>query len=385
MSYLTSLANDGVFVSSVVVISGLLIGQIQYRGIKLGTSGTLFTGLLMGMAGFTVPESYFSWNLVIFVVSVGLLSSEDALEVFKRYGLRFIFLGVVATFVGALVTFLLVKALGGSSMDPLLLAGAYTGALTSSPGLGAALEATGSSPLVTIGYTVTYPFGVVAVVIFIQIAAALFRIDLKEEKARLEGVLSDYKKPPEDESRGSSKSFSLVSLALCITGGIMVGRIGVPLPFIGNFSLGTTGGALVVSLVFGALGRVGPLNMRMDKGILAALRSFSLAYFFATVGLQAGPQVAETFAEYGILLISIGFFAALISELVAFLVGRYLLHLNWILLAGAICGAMTSTPGLGAAIDATGSEDCGAGYGATYPFALLCMVLFTKLLVSTFR
>ena len=178
MSYLTSLANDGVFVSSVVVISGLLIGQIQYRGIKLGTSGTLFTGLLMGMAGFTVPESYFSWNLVIFVVSVGLLSSEDALEVFKRYGLRFIFLGVVATFVGALVTFLLVKVLGGSSMDPLLLAGAYTGALTSSPGLGAALEATGSSPLVTIGYTVTYPFGVVAVVIFIQIAAALFRIDL---------------------------------------------------------------------------------------------------------------------------------------------------------------------------------------------------------------
>ena len=235
------------------------------------------------------------------MVSVGLLSSEDALEVFKRYGLRFIFLGVVATFVGALVTFLLVKVLGGSSMDPLLLAGAYTGALTSSPGLGAALEATGSSPLVTIGYTVTYPFGVVAVVIFIQIAAALFRIDLKEEKARLEGVLSDYKKPPEDESRGSSKSFSLVSLALCITGGIMVGRIGVPLPFIGNFSLGTTGGALVVSLVFGALGRVGPLNMRMDKGILAALRSFSLAYFFATVGLQAGPQVAETFAEYGIL------------------------------------------------------------------------------------
>jgi putative transport protein len=45
---------------------------------------------------------------------------------------------------------------------------------------------------------------------------------------------------------------------------------------------------------------------------------------------------------------------------------------------------MTSTPGLGAAVEATGSEDSGAGYGATYPFALLCMVLFTKLLISTF-
>ncbi len=91
MNYLASLAKDGVFISSVVVISGLLIGQIQFRGIKLGTSGTLFTGLLMGLAGFSVPEAYFSWNLVIFVVSVGLLSSEDALEVFNRFGLKFIF------------------------------------------------------------------------------------------------------------------------------------------------------------------------------------------------------------------------------------------------------------------------------------------------------
>ncbi len=136
----------------------------------------------------------------------------------------------------------------------------------------------------------------------------------------------------------------------------MVGRINVPLPYIGQFSLGTTGGALVVSLFFGAMGRVGPLNMRMDKSILSTLRSLSLAYFFATVGLQAGPQVAETFAEYGLLLIGIGFFAAIFSETITFLVGRYVLRLNWILLAGAICGAMTSTPGLGAAIEATGAR-----------------------------
>ncbi len=384
MTYLVSLAKDGVFISSVVVISGLLIGQIQFRGIKLGTSGTLFTGLLMGMAGFSVPEAYFSWNLVIFVVAVGLLSSEDALEVFKRFGLKFIFLGLVATSVGALVTVLLVKTIGSFSIDPLLLAGAYTGALTSSPGLGAALEATNANALVTIGYTVTYPFGVIAVVLFIQLAGSIFRIDLEKEKSELHAILSDYRKPVAVDSRVSSVSFSLLSFAICITGGIMVGRIGVPLPYIGNFSLGTTGGALVVSLALGAMGKIGPITMRMDKGILSALRSLSLAYFFATVGLQAGPQVAETFADFGLLLICIGFFAALIAETVTFLVGRYLLRLNWILLAGAICGAMTSTPGLGAAIEATRSEDSGAGYGATYPFALLCMVLFTKLLISTF-
>ncbi len=55
-----------------------------------------------------------------------------------------------------------------------------------------------------------------------------------------------------------------------------------------------------------------------------------------------------------------------------YLFGRYILKLNWMLLAGALCGTMTSTPGLGAAVE--------AGYGAVYPVALLSMVLFTILL-----
>jgi putative transport protein len=63
-----------------------------------------------------------------------------------------------------------------------------------------------------------------------------------------------------------------------------------------------------------------------------------------------------------------------------FLVGRYLFKINWVMLSGAICGGMTSTPGLGAAIDAIGCDDPAAGYGAVYPFALLGMVVFSILL-----
>ena len=69
-----------------------------------------------------------------------------------------------------------------------------------------------------------------------------------------------------------------------------------------------------------------------------------------------------------------------VGIIVGFLVGRYLFHLNWIMLSGAICGGMTSTTGLGAATEAVGSDDPGAGYGATYPFALLGMVIFTIIL-----
>ncbi len=89
---------------------------------------------------------------------------------------------------------MLVKTIGSSSIEPLLLAGAYTGALTSSPGLGAALEATNANALVTIGYTVTYPFGVIAVVIFIQLAGKVFHIDLEKERSQLGEILSNYKK-----------------------------------------------------------------------------------------------------------------------------------------------------------------------------------------------
>jgi uncharacterized transporter YbjL len=63
-----------------------------------------------------------------------------------------------------------------------------------------------------------------------------------------------------------------------------------------------------------------------------------------------------------------------------YLVGRYIFKLNWIMLIGAICGGMTSTPGLGAAIEAVGSNEPAAGYVAIYPFALLGMVIFSIIL-----
>jgi len=66
--------------------------------------------------------------------------------------------------------------------------------------------------------------------------------------------------------------------------------------------------------------------------------------------------------------------------MIGFLLGRYVFKINWLMLSGAICGGMTSTPGLGAAIEAAGSDEPAAGYGATYPFALLGMVIFTIIL-----
>lgn len=380
MTTLTLVPKDPLLLLSLAVLTGYGLGRIRFGRISLGLSGALFTGLLLGMAGGTVPREYFTWNLLVFVVAVGLLASEEIVGAIRLYGWRFPLLSLVVTFTGA-ATILLCALLFGSSADPVLVAGAYTGALTSSPGLGAALEATGGNPLVVVGYTVAYPFGVIAVVLFVQLAPLLFGIDVASEKEDLR-ALRPQKERRED---GGSPAFALASFAFAMAAGSLVGSVKVPLPGLGPLSLGTTGGALVVALVAGALGRIGPLSFRMDDKILGALRSLSLAFFLAASGLMAGPQIVTALKEQGVALIVMATVAAVVAEGVGYLLGRRLWRMNWILLAGAICGAMTSTPGLGAAIDATGSEECAAGYGAAYPIAIVGMVLFTSLIPVVFE
>lgn len=370
------LPSDPLLLLSLAVVSGYALGRLRFGRISLGLSGALFTGLLFGMAGGSVPREYFSWNLLVFVVAVGLLASEDIVGAVRLYGWRFPLLSLAVTFAGALALFLSALFFG-RVVDPLLVVGTYTGALTSSPGLGAALEATGGNPLVVVGYTVAYPFGVVAVVLFVQLAPILFAIDVEEERRSLASLRrSRGLRAPAEGSVG----FSLVAFALSMALGSLVGAVKVPLPGLGSLSLGATGGALLVALAAGTLGRIGPLAFRMDPSILGAFRSLSLAFFLAASGLMAGPQIVAALSEHGLLLIAMGLFSALFAEAVGYLMGRRLWKMNWILLSGAICGAMTSTPGLGAAIDATGSEECAAGYGAAYPVAIVGMVLFTSLL-----
>ena len=374
------LLQNQILILSIAVVSGLLLGRLKFKSISLGTSGVLFTGLALGLLQLKISYELFNWNLMLFVVAVGLLSAEDIVLVVKKYGSKFVLLGLVVTGVGALCTYGMARLATG--VEPLLVAGTYTGALTSSPGLGAALEATGGNPLVTVGYTIAYPFGVLAVVLFVQLAPAIFRIDVKREREELAAIYRDfYGMDAKRDAIPESVPFSLLSFVACIVFGVLLGSFSVTV--MGSpVSLGSTGGGLIAALVLGAIGRLGPLPMRMEKRTLSAIRELSLAYFLAVVGLMAGPQMIDALVEHGLLLVAIGAVSAIASELAGYFLGRTVWKLNWILLSGAICGAMTSTPGLGAAIDATGGEECSAGYGATYPMAIVCMVIFTSLLAK---
>lgn len=389
MDLIDSFLKNHLFLMSLTVGLGIMIGKITIRGINFGISGALFVGLFIGAFGYKVPNDYFTWNLMFFVVAVGLLAAEDTARVIRRYGVKFVILSVVVTGTGALATYIMARLFSGSA-SPHLIAGTYTGALTSSPGLGAALEATGGNPDVTIGYSVAYPFGVMAVVLFVQLIPAIFRINVAAEKEQLalekaSSVPSVQSAPPAAQENPGSGAFSLLSFVFCIIGGSLLGRISLPLGGLGSISLGTTGGALLFALAAGSFERIGPFPMKMDKKILSAIRAVSLGFFLAIVGLNAGGGVVKAFMEHGMLLIAVGIGSALAAETAGFLLGYYVWKINWIILAGAICGAMTSTPGLGAAIDATGTDEVSAGYGAAYPPAIVCMVLFTTMLHTFFN
>ena len=378
------LLSNEIFILVLAVASGLILGKISIGRVSLGTSGCLFTGLILGALGLQVGKVFFYWNLIVFVTSVGLLAARDVVLFIRKFGWKFAALSTAVTAVGATSTWLFVH-LGGKAIDPYVVAGTYVGALTSSPGLGAALESSAGNPGVVAGYTIAYPFGVLAVVLFVQLAPVLLKIDVEEEKVALKEMTKILWRKEGEGASNPSRAFSIISFSTCILLGMLMGKLSFPIPGVGNISLGTTGGALLSALLLGSFNKIGPLNMRMDRKILGAFRDFSLSFFLASAGLMAGPAILEVFFESGLVLATIGTITACFSILVGYLLGRKLWKMNWIILSGAICGAMTSTPGLGAAIDATGSEDPAAGYGATYPLALFFMVMFTTLIVKFLR
>lgn len=440
----------------VAVFTGMLFGKIKFGKFNFGVSGTLFTGLLFGWVvvryaknfseGDTlyssatsflgkgiIPKDFFYLFLILFVATVGLLAAKDIGAVLKKYGLKFVILGVLITFVGAATTYGMTifstKVLESSS-TPYEVSGVYTGALTSSPGLAAATETAtehatktveryadmdndekakvlkmisedlkvADYPQLTeelkvqfiqnaeagigIGHAIGYPFGVIIVIIAVNFFPKIFRIDLEKEQEIFHREMEEARKAVGGRVIEET-SFDLIALCIAMLFGYTIGRFGIDLNFIGInqvFSLGSTGGVLVGSLILGYIGKIGPVNFRMNSKILGIVRQLSLAFFLAIVGLRYGFKVFDALASSGAILALVGLVVGLVAMLVGFLVGKYIFKINWIMLSGAICGGMTSTPGLGAAVDAIGSDDPAAGYGATYPFALLGMVLFTIIL-----
>ncbi len=383
MDFIALLLENNLFVISLAVFVGILLGRLEFKGFRFGISGALFTGLILGHFGVVVPGTYFVISLALFVASVGLMAARDIGGIVKAHGLKFIVAGFFMATVAALLTYIGAQTLGSIGVvEPNYIEGVFTGALTSSPGLGAQLEGVVDEVgnRITIGYSVAYPFGVIMVILLQEFWPRLRDIDIEEEKRKfkesIESVSSGGKKKIDKET----VTFSVGGFSLAVVLGGILGEIPIPLGPMGTVRLGITGGILPAALAVGYIGKIGPIKTRMSHEVLSGIRSLTLAIFLAVVGIDGGAGFVEALMEVGVVLILITFFVGFGTIAAGLFLLRGIWGLDWIVSTGAITGGMTSTPGLGAAIKATGTEDVGAGYGSTYPFALLGMVIFARIL-----
>ncbi|MBM6826661.1 permease [Mordavella massiliensis] len=357
-----------------VAVIGYLVGSIKIRGVELGTAGVLLVALVFGHFGFEVPNLVRELGLICFVTSVGFIAGPKFFRNFKINARSYILLGAIIIIIGALTTIGIIEIAGVPSD---VSVGMMAGALTSTPGLAAAIDATGSANA-SVGYGIAYPFGVVGVVLFVQLVPKFLKTDMAAERARFEAAQNvgdeEFHKTKKEELFYAD-SMGFFPFALAIVLGIILAKIVIPLPGGAEFSLGTSGGPLIAGLILGHFGKIGRLSMKVEKHVLECLREFGLALFLIGAGVEAGAGFVEILREEGLVLFIYGALITLIPMFVGYFFAAKVLKLSLFNSLGSICGGMTSTPALGTLIRVTETDDVASAYAATYPVALVFVVL----------
>ena len=373
----------GVFSTDIMIIFsiavlGYLLGSISVKGLCLGTSGVLIVALLFGHFGLVVPPVVESLGVVSFVTAVGFIAGPGFFRSFNKKMLGFLLLGVIIILVGAATCVVVIK-LAGIPTD--LSVGMMSGALTSTPGLGAAREAAKNEALASAGYAIAYPFGVLGVVLFVQLIPKLLKVDVEAEKKKLEAAALANASTLEKKTYKNLDEFGLCAFALAAILGVVIGKISIPLPGGAKFSLGTSGGPLLAGLVMGHFAHIGPVAIDVPKPTLKVVREVGLALFLMGAGTKGGSRFMEAFlGNGGWTLFLWGALMTLLPMIVGYFMAVKVFKIDILSALGSICGGMTSTPALGTLIQMTRSEAVSTAYAATYPLALIMVVLSCMLI-----
>ncbi len=401
---LVRFATDPIVLIFLASVTGLMLGQVKFGLLKLGKSGSLFTGLIIGWVIYTrfalpfadadpIPDyarvilsrgvvslDYFNLTLILFIAASALMAARGFGYVLKKYGVRFLFLGFFMTLMGAVFSYF--ATLLFPAQQAFAIAGTYNGALTSSPGLAAALEVLSGHPessLAGLGYAVGYAPGVIMTILMIDTLPTLFRLNIEQERGKFEADIKASGIQRDGETCGTG--LDMLAFGVVCIGGFLLGSVELYLGSkLGFVSLGMTGGIIITALILGYVGRIGAVTFRFSDNLLEVIRELGMMFFLAVVGLRSGYDTISALGGTGLILILIASATTVLTMLSGYLVGRYLFKINWFMLAGAMCGGMTSTPGLSAATETYRNNEIAAGYGAAYPAALLGMILFNKLL-----
>lgn len=378
-----------------VIAVGYLLGRISIKGISLGTAGVFIVALIFGCVFYkdlsnalTVDGKTFvsqalkiveNIGLMFFVTAVGFIAGPGFVANFKKNFKSYVLLGLVIIVSGALACVGCIfigrnfTKLNHAELTAMMV-GLFSGALTSTPAFSAAKDAVaeGLDSIVSTGYGIAYLFGVVGVVLFVQLIPKIMKADVAEERKKITATDTGKKKVYNGKLVDMDE-FGLMPLGLAILLGIVIGSLKF-----GSFSLTTTGGCLLAGLVFGHFGHIGAVNLMPKNTTLKVLRELGLVFFLMGAGISGGSRFIELFEPvyflYGVVI-------TLVPMIIGFFIAKFVLKLPLFNNLGSITGGMTSTPALGTLISVTGTEDVASAYAATYPIALISVVFAAQLII----
>ncbi|MDU1642871.1 antiporter [Peptoniphilus harei] len=360
-----------------IMVLGYALGHVNFFGIKFGASAILIVALFFGHFGFEVPKFLAKIGLVLFLAPIGLMAGPSFMANIKKNGLSFLAISFITVAIGGILIVLVSKFF---DIDLALSMGLATGAMTSTSMLGTVKSLTTSS-LPGVGYGIAYAFGVVGVVLIVQLMPKILKVDVDEEINKL--VLPKDNPNLNKKDVGNLINFEkngLFPVALASTLGILLGSIKIPIGSV-SLSLGAGGGALIAGLVLGHYGRLGRINLVVSNERLSLVRDLGLAFFLLESGVSAGTGFVEVVSQYGIKLFFAGVILTLVPALISLFVSYKVFKLPLFAALGATTGSMTSAPSLGALLQVTNGDDkVSSFYAATQPTATVMMVFLPQII-----
>lgn len=367
----------------IIAALGYLVGAVKLRNVSLGTSAIFLVALVFGHFGVTLPAALQTTGLVLFMAAVGLSAGGTFIANLRRHGVSYLLLCLITAGLGSLLCAVVIRLAG---VETPVAMGLMCGAYTTSPGFASAKDAfaghTDAVAMVAAGYGVMYPVGTLGKVLFVQLVPKLLRADMDRERELIRIADASAAQAKEKGALFCMDAMGFFPLALVIGLGIVVGGITVPLPLIGGFALGNAGGPLLVGLLLGHFGRIGPIDMKMDKRIVDPVKELGLILFFAVAGAEGGSQLVEILMEYGFSLLLYGLVMLMVPMVLTVVVARLLFRLPLLNSLASMTGSMTCSASLASLIQAAGTNDVVSTYAATYPIALVNMVVVMQLLAK---
>ena len=223
-----------VLVLSMVIAIGVILGKIKIAGISIGATWILFVGIVAGHFGMAVEHNTLhfikEFGLILFVFSIGLQVGPGFFSSFKEGGLKMVGCAVTVVCLGAVITYI-IHLVTGTPLTTMV--GIMSGAVTNTPGLGAAQQAytdvSGvNDETIALGYAVAYPLGVIGAISSLIIIRFLTKVDFNNENKALESLRGENKNVAGisvDFTNGSLEGHSIEHIRELINRSFVISRI----------------------------------------------------------------------------------------------------------------------------------------------------------------